>query len=484
MAIGARDNGGEAGHVRVFDLHGNTWTQVGADIDGENLGDWSGSSVSLSSDGSRLAIAAFLNDGGGHNSGHVRVFELNGSNWVQIGADIDGEAAGDRAASIALSSDGTRVAIGAHLNGGNGLYAGSVRVFEFANNDWNQIGADIDGEAPGDQFGWKLALSSDGARVAIGSLFNDGNGPDSGSVRVFEFANNNWNQIGADIDGEYAGDQAGSVALSSDGARLAIGAAHNSESEHWAGHVRVFELQGGSWNQMGMDIDGNHAGDVFGDFLSMSSDGTRLAIASNQDAGNGASSNVGHVRIFDWSGSAWIQVCSIINGESAADFAVRVALSADGSRVAIGADRNDGNGPESGHVRAFHIGSCATCEQVGTGCAGLDLSCSAPPVQGMTFQCVLSNLPMGAVGTVVGIVGPTTVGAALPSPPFASGCFFYLGSGPFFSLPLTSLSSTTYSLAVPANTLGVEIGLQGFALNTGQPFIVTTSNALEAVVGQ
>ena len=57
--------------------------------------DKSGSSVSLSSDGRRVAIGAYLNDGNGSSSGHVRIYDYNGSAWVQVGADIDGEAAND-----------------------------------------------------------------------------------------------------------------------------------------------------------------------------------------------------------------------------------------------------------------------------------------------------------------------------------------------------------------------------------------------------
>ena len=42
----------DAGHVRVYQNVSGTWTQVGSDIDGECAGDYSGFSVSLSSDGS------------------------------------------------------------------------------------------------------------------------------------------------------------------------------------------------------------------------------------------------------------------------------------------------------------------------------------------------------------------------------------------------------------------------------------------------
>ena len=109
-------------------------TQIGSNIDGEAASDLSGNSVSLSSDGTIVAIGAYLNDGNGSNSGHVRVYEWNSgsSSWVQKGSDIDGEGADDRSGtSVSLSSDGTIVAIGAYVNDGNGSGAGHVRVYKF-----------------------------------------------------------------------------------------------------------------------------------------------------------------------------------------------------------------------------------------------------------------------------------------------------------------------------------------------------------------
>ena len=83
------------------------WVQVGQDIDGEGPDDESGYSVSLASDGSRVAISAPGNDGNGIDAGHVRVYDWNGSSWVQVGQDIDGEAAEDFSGySVSLSSDG------------------------------------------------------------------------------------------------------------------------------------------------------------------------------------------------------------------------------------------------------------------------------------------------------------------------------------------------------------------------------------------
>ena len=166
-----------------------SYTQLGVDIDAEAANDYSGNGVSLSSDGLRVAIGATGNDGNGNISGHTRIYEYSGGSWSQLGADIDGEAVEDQSGfSVSLSSDGSRVAIGAMYNDANGSNsAGHVRIYEYSNNSWTQLGSDIDGEAAGDFSGWSVSLSSDGSRVAIGAPNNDGNGDMSGHVRIFDY---------------------------------------------------------------------------------------------------------------------------------------------------------------------------------------------------------------------------------------------------------------------------------------------------------
>jgi hypothetical protein len=51
---------------------------------------------------------------------------------------------------------------------------------------WDLLGKDIDGEAAGNQSGYSVSLSSDGSRVAIGAPYNGDNGSGSGQVRVYE----------------------------------------------------------------------------------------------------------------------------------------------------------------------------------------------------------------------------------------------------------------------------------------------------------
>ena len=264
-------------------------TQLGADIDGEAAFDRSGSSVSLSSDGTRVAIGASLNDGNGTTAGHVRIYEYSAGSWTQLGADIDGEALEDYSGcSVSLSSGGDTVAIGASSNDGAGGNAGHARIYEYSAGSWTQLGADIDGEATGDRSGSSVSLSADGTRVAVGARYNNGAGTGAGHVRIYEYSAGSWTQLGADIDGEAVNDESGfSVSLSSDGTTVAIGAHWNGGAGASAGHVRIYEYSAGSWTQLGADIDGEAAGDYSGSSVSLSSDGTTAAIEAYRTHANG-----------------------------------------------------------------------------------------------------------------------------------------------------------------------------------------------------
>ena len=111
--------------------------------------------------------------------------------------------------SVSLSADGSTVAIGAPSNDDNGDDSGHVRVYQYINSSWQQLGTDIDGEAADDDSGYSVSLSADGSTVAIGAPGNDGNGSNSGHVRIYQYINSSWHQLGTDIDGEAANDYSG-----------------------------------------------------------------------------------------------------------------------------------------------------------------------------------------------------------------------------------------------------------------------------------
>jgi hypothetical protein len=385
IAIGGPYNDGsgnllpDGGHVRVYRYNPSKttaqfnqsvsgfgpvgWDRIGGDIDGEAADDKSGTSISLSANGTVLAIGANYNDGTGSNAGHVRIYSYNPSKttannlgpagWDRLGGDIDGEAAGDTSGgtdwnhdSVKLSADGTIVAIGAVTNAGNGSNSGHVRVYKYNSSKttaqtnqslsgfgpvgWDRLGSDIDGEAVNDYSGYSVGLSADGTVVAIGAWANDGTGADAGHVRVYRYTPSKivavtnqsdasfgpigWTRLGADIDGEAVGDRSGTgIGISADGTTLAIGAHINTSS---TGHVRVYRYNASKsssngigpagWDRLGGDIDGEATGDLAGDTVAISADGTIVAIGAISNAGSGA--NSGHVRVYRYTPSKLVAV--------------------------------------------------------------------------------------------------------------------------------------------------------------------------------
>ncbi|MBL8009251.1 MAG: hypothetical protein JNJ64_01485 [Flavobacteriales bacterium] len=349
VAVGAPSNSGNgmaAGHVRVFDDLGGTWVQVGSDLDGVAAGDAFGYVV-LSGDGTRLAVGAPRNNDNGSDAGHVRAFDENGGSWTQVGATIVGEGATEWCGqAIALSEDGTRLAVGAQLNDDGAYQGGHIRVFDEVGGTWTQVGPDILGTAPNGELGKALALSADGQRLATFA---------EGHVRVFTFNGLAWTQLGADLIGEAPGDGFGwSIAFSADGTRLAVGAPFNDGNGADAGHARVYHESGGQWTQVGADLDGPAFDHWAGFKVALTADGARVMVSEPYQPGN--TNQPGQVRVFEEVAGSWVQLGQAIVGEAPADYAGSgLACSTSGHRIAVGAHWNDDGGSNSGHVRVFQL---------------------------------------------------------------------------------------------------------------------------------
>lgn len=364
LAIGApwsNLNGEVSGHVNVYKYESESWQQIGSSLIG-SISDQFGWSLSLSSDGSILSVGAPSNDSNGSTSGAVRIYENQNDEWVQLGTDIQGTNANDKLGySVCLSSDGLRVAAGAPFNNDGGFNSGIVRVYELINESWEQVGNDIIGVAAGDESGFSISLSSDGHLLAIGAPKNGGNGQFSGQVRVFELIGENWEQIGSSLYGDSSGDQFGySVSLSSDATRLAIGAVGNDGNGELSGQAKVYEMANENWVQIGDNIYGESQADFSG-IVDLSPDGNILAIGATGNDGNGSLS--GHTRVFQLENDTWMQIGTDIDGEAGDQSGKAISLSAN-SKIAIGAPFNDTNGMNSGQVRVYEFSALSSSEMV------------------------------------------------------------------------------------------------------------------------
>ncbi len=367
----------DTGYTKVYRRdETSSWVQLGQTIHGHRTEDRSGRVVAISKNGNIIAIGSRFNEvAGSRNAGQVNVFELQGSQWVQLGQNDSlvgtqkGERFGD---SLALSDDGLTIAVGSHkYDHGTDSDIGKVTVFKWSSNNWVSVGQPIIGEAAQDESGKSVALSGNGEIIVIGAHLNDPtpNSQTSGHVRVYKRNAANfmqgWDQVGLDIDGEAGLDQSGSsVSCSSDGNIILIGAIKAKIGSGdgvggVAGHARAYirdETATIGWSRLGPDIDGDAHGDQAGIALSMSADGRIVIIGSrlNDDTGT----NAGHAKVFayDQCEKKWSQIGEDIAGEAQGDQAgYDSSISGDGKTVVVGAHRNDSGGENSGHVRIYNV---------------------------------------------------------------------------------------------------------------------------------
>ena len=120
----------------------------------------------------------------------------DGGRWAQLADAILGEAGGDNSGlAVDMSCDGSIVAVGALMNDAADAAAtpniGHVRIFELTETEeddgvliWTQLGQDIDGAFAQDRFGGSLSLSADGKRIAIGAIGHDASDETTSTGRV------------------------------------------------------------------------------------------------------------------------------------------------------------------------------------------------------------------------------------------------------------------------------------------------------------
>ena len=253
--------------------------------------------------------------------------------------------------SLDGSADWRTVAAGTVQMDVRGYDFGSVHLYRYDETRklWNlQI---VQGDAAGDGFGDSVALSADGEVMAVGATQSNGDGADAGYVRVFSYNNlvSGWDQRGVTLVGEAAGDSfGGSMALSGDGSALVVGSIYNDDNGKDSGNIRVFEYgtKDNTWMQKGQSLTGLSSGDEFGWAVALSADGSAMA----------AGAKSGYVRVFWYDGrnDEWKQLGQDIRDTVAGDrFGHSLAISADVTTLVVGTRNDDGTHTESVHMFGY-----------------------------------------------------------------------------------------------------------------------------------
>lgn len=364
-------------------------------------GEFFGNVIALSSDGGTLAVA---NEFQG-----VDVFVRNGASW-RYEASVTDPRGAQFGISLALSGDGSILAVGANttnvaVTGADGApssvsAAGAVYVFARAGDQWQEQAQLV---APDPStfalFGEKVALSSDGATLAVGEIGRAGVADDgsaavaAGRVDVFTRQDAQWTlqqaiapphvpptvffNGGAQVLPDSMEVFGNSLAMSHDGTVLAIGAIGDASSATGvngdpldrsapgSGAVYLFVLTDGQWHQdTYFKASDTEHDDMFGWALALSADGTTLACGASMHQGQA----VGAAYVFVRQAGSWRQQVEFQVPHRPGEvlgFATSMALSDDGSALAVGAwgdssgarglggDPSDRSAPGSGAVYQY-----------------------------------------------------------------------------------------------------------------------------------
>jgi hypothetical protein len=349
------------GRVRIYYNTGSDWIFRGEFV-GTRQGDEMGG-VSLSADGTVVAFGSHYYDVNSvTNEGRVRIYKYNsGTDWTWRG-DIIGaldERVGQWNQSISLSADGTVIAVGGWtytITGSGSSTQGRVRIYKYnSGTDWTYRGEFV-GTHQQEFAGSSVSLSADGTVVAVGSPQYNSGVMYVGRVRVYKYnSGTDWTYRGEFV-GTQSSERAGSsVSLSADGTILAIGHPYyNSGLTNGVGRVRIYKYNSGTdWTWRG-DLTGTDTGEYSGYSTSISADGTLIAIGAPYDIAWGK----GNVRIYKYnSGTDWTKRGEITGTQMGEHNGFSVSLSADGTTVAVGSEKYDSNntGDKEGRVRIFNL---------------------------------------------------------------------------------------------------------------------------------
>ena len=191
-------------------------------------------SIDISDDGNSIIVGQSQHDiGADTDIGRVQAFVYSNGSWNPFGGNIDGLDAGDRMGQgVQMSGDGAVIAVSAPGFDGNVVDGGLVSIYRLDSNSWTQVGSRIVG-INNEQIGSEIALSADGSTIAVRSFNFTVDSSNVGAVRIYSIGATSIEQKGSDIYGAHAVSRIGvSIGIDRTGESLVIG-----QSDFMPGHI-------------------------------------------------------------------------------------------------------------------------------------------------------------------------------------------------------------------------------------------------------
>ena len=320
-----------------------------------------------------------------HSNAHVTVYGYHAQDnaWLPVGGeDFSGDVNSTMGDDVALSMDGSRVAMSAIKEddvAGNHTEAGLVRVYEWRRGEWIQLGQDLRGVDHDERFGATVSLSNDGARLVVAS------GAGFATAYRLDLGSGRWRQMGD----AFPGNSATRACISGDGGTVAVGV---TDIDPDPGYVEAYRWSESdeAWTQVGERVRKGEGDGTFARTVSLSHDGETLSVTGvhTWTDDNGDPVDMSYAAVLRWNSfiSQWDTRGS--SGISMDGYHRHAALSGDGRVLVAGAGvyalSCDASAPPAGGGRGGDVGDCTaslapgeTCTPTcGLGFDALDATCS------------------------------------------------------------------------------------------------------------
>jgi len=325
----------------------NVWRKVGS-MQSVEAGDETGHSFSMTTDGNRIVIGAMRHSYDRVNDiGAVRTYDLkaDGKSWILVDEQLVGQYQDDQfGASVSISGDGRKLAVGApgydiqneDSNVGKVYLYNIIDEVDDSSGVWLEYDVII-GNEPGGNLGYSVSFDPDGYYLAMGAPYGK-----TGIVLIYMFGGNSTHgqldQIGSSVIGTSTGDKFGlSVSLSMEGRHIAVGAPGKSCYVN----VYTYDTVNKEWqlqataksNNSMQSIDDN---DEFGFSISISDDGTKLAVGAPGFDATKDGKNEGRVYLYKIDSDMLVEEHNITGNDNEARLGSSLSFSSDGHYLAIG----------------------------------------------------------------------------------------------------------------------------------------------------
>jgi len=347
-------------YIYTYSLSG--WSEEIIVSSDNQLGDWFGFSVDISSDGNTCVVGALGEDTKANVAGAVYVFVRSGNTWTQEAKLMasDAQAGDEFGYAVTLSGDGNTCAVGAVFEDTVGTNGGAIYIYNRSGSTWTQQQKHIanDGAAY-DYFGDALELSSDASTLIVDAPGKDtsGIGTNTGAVYVLTRTGLTYTEaqtLEAPI--QHESDTFSRSAISDNGDTIVVGAFGEDAGGVDAGAVYVFVRSGNTWTQeaklMASDA---QAGDNFGNRTAITGNGNTIVVGARGEDTGGV--DAGAVYVFDRVGSVWSQQTKLQSSDKQAGdhFGGDCSISGIGKTIIVTASYEDTGGVDAGAAYIFEV---------------------------------------------------------------------------------------------------------------------------------